>query len=98
MGFRQVIIIGLDHNYVDKGVPSKTETRTAEHDQSHFHPDYFPKGSRWQLPDLLRSEIDFEISRLAYEADGREILDATTGGKCRAFKKADYLSLFTMNQ
>jgi len=94
MGFRKAIIIGLDHNYAEKGVPTKTEIRTSALDESHFHPQYFPKGIKWQLPDLLRSEIDFQIARQFYERDGREILDATIGGKCQVFNKIDYLSLF----
>jgi hypothetical protein len=94
MGFRKVILIGLDHNYVDKGIPNRTETRSVDVDQSHFHSQYFPKGSKWQLPDLLRSELDFEIARKAYEKDGREIVDATIGGKCQIFNKVDFLSLF----
>ena len=83
MGFQKVILIGLDHNYKDKGTPSKTETRISDRDESHFHVDYFPKGSKWQLPDLLRSEIEFGIARKAFESDDREILDATIGGKCK---------------
>jgi hypothetical protein len=94
MGFRTVVLIGLDHKYVDKGTPSGTEVRTANKDQSHFHPEYFPKGSKWQLPDLLRSEIDFEIARKAFELDGREIVDATIDGHCQIFKKVSYSSLF----
>lgn len=95
MGFQEVVIVGLDHSYVEKGVPSGLETRTAEQDQSHFHPQYFPKGSKWQLPDLLRSEIDFSLAKKAFEADGRKIYDATIGGKCEIFDKIDYLSLFS---
>jgi hypothetical protein len=94
MGFQKVILVGLDHSYVEKGTPSGMETRTAERDESHFHPNYFPKGAKWQLPDLLRSEIDYRLARAAYERDGREILDATIGGKCNVFEKVDYLSLF----
>ena len=94
MGFRKAIIIGLDHNYAEKGVPTKTEIRTSVIDESHFHPQYFPKGIKWQLPDLLRSEIDFQIARKSYETDGREILDATLDGKCPVFNRIDYLSLF----
>jgi hypothetical protein len=93
MGFKEVILVGLDHSYVEKGLPSGTETRTAEQDQSHFHPNYFPKGSRWQLPDLLRSEIDFSLARHAFEADGRRIFDATIGGKCEIFEKIDFSSI-----
>ena len=94
MGFQQVILIGLDHKYSEAGTPNQTETRSTAQDASHFHPDYFPKGIRWQLPDLLRSEYDFQIARDAFEKDGREILDATVGGHCSIFKKIQYHSLF----
>lgn len=94
MGFHTVILVGLDHQYNEKGAPSGTETRTAERDESHFHPGYFPKGIKWQLPDLVRSEVDFQIARDAFEADGRVILDATIGGKCPVFNKVDFSSLF----
>jgi hypothetical protein len=94
MGFQKVILVGLDHKYSEKGLPNQTEMRTAERDESHFHPDYFPKGVKWQLPDLLRSEIDFNIARNAFEKDGREIVDATVDGNCPVFRKVDYLSLF----
>lgn len=94
MGFQKVYLVGLDHNYKEKGIPSKTETRRPDQDESHFHVNYFPKGYKWQLPDLLRSEIEFDISRKAFEADGREVLDATIGGKCHIFKKTAYEDLF----
>lgn len=93
MGFHKAILVGLDHSYVEKGLPSNTETRTADQDQSHFHPHYFPKGAKWQLPDLLRSEVDFALARQAFEADGRTILDATIDGKCQIFEKVDFSSL-----
>lgn len=96
MGFHKVVLVGLDHNYVDKGVPSEPEIRTAKYDKSHFHPDYFPKGVKWQPPDLLRSEIEYELSRKMYEHAGREIVDATLDGKCQVFTKVDYLSLFPL--
>ena len=94
MGFQQVYLVGLDHNYQEKGTPSKTEIRSPEQDQSHFHAQYFPKGSKWQLPDLLRSEIEFDLVRRAFEADGRQVLDATLGGKCQVFEKIDFQTLF----
>ena len=90
MGFQKAILVGLDHSYVDKGIPNGTETRTAEKDESHFHPNYFPKGVKWQIPDLFRSEIDYRLAREYFECDGREIVDATNGGKCQIFKKVDY--------
>ena len=94
MGFQTVYLIGLDHNYKEKGIPSKTETRAPDQDESHFHKNYFPKGYKWQLPDLLRSEIEFDITRKAFEADGRDVLDATIGGKCQIFKKVSFEDIF----
>lgn len=93
MGFKEVILIGLDHNFEDKGTPNKTEVRSGD-DKNHFHPDYFPKGMKWQLPDLYRSELAYSKAREIFEKDGRRILDATVGGKCDVFEKVDYKSLF----
>ena len=94
LGFHTVILVGLDHNYVEKGVPNKTETRMTERDESHFHPNYFPKGVKWQLPDLLRSELDFEIAKQTFETNGRKIFDATKNGKCEVFEKRNFEDLF----
>ena len=94
MGFQEVILIGVDHNFVDKGTPNKIEIRETNTDYNHFHPDYFPKGSRWQLPDLRRSELAYESARVAFESDGRQILDATVNGKCQVFPKVNFKSLF----
>jgi len=93
LGFSEVILIGLDHNFVDKGTPNKTELRKGD-DENHFHPDYFPKGMKWQLPDLYRSELAYAKARKEFEKDGRRILDATIGGNCEVFEKIDYYSLF----
>jgi hypothetical protein len=94
MGFTEVILIGLDHSFADKGTPNRVETRTSEVDANHFHPNYFPKGTRWQLPDLRRSELAYELARKAFDEDGRKVIDATLNGRCPVFEKADYQSLF----
>jgi hypothetical protein len=93
LGFRQVILIGVDHNFTTKGTPNTTITSTGD-DPNHFHPGYFGQGFRWQLPDLETSEIGYAMAREAYVRDGREILDATVGGKLTIFPKVDYESLF----
>lgn len=90
MGFSEVNIIGLDHNFKEQGRPNKTEVRTQEKDESHFHPNYFPKGIKWQLPDLYRSELAYAMAREAFEKDGRIILDATENGKCEVFDKITF--------
>lgn len=89
LGFRNIIIIGMDHNFTAKGTPNTTEVRKAEVDRDHVHPDYFPKGLKWDLPDLRRSELAYAEARKAFEADGGRIVDATVDGKCRVFERMD---------
>jgi len=93
MGFRQVILLGLDHSFTAHGVPNTTEARPDQPDRDHFDPSYFPPGVRWQLPDLRRSEGAYRLARQAFEARGARILDATEGGKCTVFEKAALNSL-----
>lgn len=93
MGFEKVILIGVDHNFITKGQPNKTIVSQGD-DPNHFTPGYFGKGFRWQLPDLETSEIAYCMAREAYEKDGRQVLDATVGGKLTVFPKIPYDSLF----
>jgi hypothetical protein len=46
------------------------------------------------LPDLETSERAYTMAKDAYARDGREVFDATIGGKLTVFPKVDYLSLF----
>jgi 6-hydroxymethylpterin diphosphokinase MptE-like len=93
MGFRQVILIGVDHSFATKGPAHQLVTSEGD-DPNHFDPSYFGKGFRWQLPDLETSEIAYRMARRAFEADDREVLDATVGGKLQVFPKISYDSLF----
>ncbi len=93
LGFQKVILIGVDHAFTTQGKPHETIVSQGD-DHNHFSPNYFGRGFRWQLPDLETSEIAYRLARQAFEADGREILDATIGGKLTVFPKVDYASLF----
>jgi len=93
MGFDEVILIGVDHNYTTTGKPNTTITSEGD-DPNHFSGQYFGKGFRWQLPDLETSEIAYRMARKAYEDAGRRIVDATVGGKLTIFEKVDYNQLF----
>lgn len=93
MGFQQVILIGVDHNYATKGEANKTVVSEGD-DPNHFSPGYFGKGFRWQLPDLDNWVGSYQMARAAYEKEGREVLDATIGGKLTVFPKVDYNSVF----
>jgi hypothetical protein len=94
LGFQDVILIGLDHSFDSQGTPNMIETRRSGEDKNHFHPDYFPSGTKWMLPDLRRSELAYAEARREFERDGRRILDATPGGKCPVFERVEYESLF----
>ncbi len=93
MGFTQVILIGVDHSFASKGEANKTIVSDGD-DPNHFSPGYFGKGFRWQLPDLETSEIGYAMARTAYERAGRQVLDATIGGKLTIFPKVEYDKLF----
>lgn len=93
MGFSQSILIGVDHNYTTQGKPNTTVVSEGE-DPNHFNSNYFGRGFRWQLPDLDTSERGYQMARFAYEKAGREVLDATVGGKLTIFNKVNYDSLF----
>ena len=94
MGFQQVILIGVDHHFATQGEANKTIVSDGE-DPNHFSPGYFGKGFRWQLPDLETSEMAYAMARDAFQAAGREVLDATVGGRLTVFPKIDYGTLFT---
>jgi hypothetical protein len=93
MGFSEVILIGVDHNYVTQGAANQAVISEGD-DPNHFAANYFGKGFKWQLPDLAGSERGYLRAREAYSQVGRRILDATVGGKLTIFPKVDYLSLF----
>lgn len=94
MGFAEVILVGVDHNFETKGQPNSTVTSRGE-DPNHFSPDYFGKGFRWQLPDLEGSERAYRMAKAAFERSGRRVLDATIGGKLDVFPKIEYSGLFS---
>jgi hypothetical protein len=93
MGFDTVILIGVDHNFKTEGPANTTVVSTGD-DPNHFSPAYFGEGFRWQLPDLQGSEQAYKLAREAYQRDGRQVLDATIGGKLTVFPKVDFHSLF----
>ncbi len=93
LGIEQAILIGVDHNFASKGEANKTVVSQGD-DPNHFMPNYFGKDTKWQLPDLDTSEIGYTFAREAYRKAGRQVVDATIGGKLTIFPKVDYNSLF----
>jgi hypothetical protein len=93
MGFREVILLGVDHSFATQGEPHTAVVSEGD-DPNHFAPNYFGKGFKWQLPDLQTSEIAYRMARQAFESDGRRIIDATIGGKLTVFQRVAYDALF----
>ncbi|MEA5533267.1 6-hydroxymethylpterin diphosphokinase MptE-like protein [Crocosphaera sp. XPORK-15E] len=88
MGFKQVFLIGVDHNFKAVGKPNEKQTLKGD-DMNHFSPNYFA-NKEWQLPDLEGSELSYRIAKFNYERSGRIIYDATVDGKLEIFPKISY--------
>ncbi|WP_346290805.1 6-hydroxymethylpterin diphosphokinase MptE-like protein [Sphaerothrix gracilis] len=88
MGFRNIFLIGVDHNFAVKGKPNEQQFLKQD-DPNHFSPDYF-KGSQWNLPDLEASELSYRLAKFYFERDDRLIYDATLDGKLKVFPKISY--------
>lgn len=92
MGFAEVVVVGMDHNFPSSGRPNE-ELHMTGADPNHFSPDYF-RGQKWDAPNLRESEVSYQLAREIYEAEGRRIIDATLDGACDVFAKADYRQVF----
>lgn len=88
MGFKRVFLIGVDHNFAQKGDPNE-EQLMSEDDVNHFHPDYF-KGNHWHLADIEGNEASYALAKHQYHADNRQILDATVDGELQIFPKISF--------
>ena len=88
MGFREIALVGADHNFATKGAANKTVVSGVK-DESHFDPNYFAGGVKWQLPDLFQSEVAYTMARDMYAAYGGQVINATDGGKLEVFKRAN---------
>jgi len=86
MGFKKIIIIGLDHKYVFSGEPNKANFLKGK-DINHFSDIYFANQS-WDNPDLKNSEKYFRIAKEVFIRDNRQILDCTSKGNCDIFQKS----------
>jgi len=92
---RNIFIVGMDHNFsmASKTDRNREEVRTNEIDADHFLPNYFPKGSRWETPDLISSENEYKILKDYAERLNKSILDCTIRGKCKIFERGEWCSI-----
>lgn len=88
MGFKNVFLLGVDHNYQQKGRPNEQQEFKGD-DVNHFHPDYF-KGMQWHLADMEGNEASYALARHQFHGAGRNIYDATINGKLTIFEKLSF--------
>ena len=93
MGFKEVILIGKDHDYKEKGVPGSLVYASGDED-NHYIKGYYKRGMVWRIPDYKGEELAYSMAKKAFEEDNRRILDATVDGKLDIFEKVDYYNLF----
>ncbi|MDF1823578.1 MAG: DUF115 domain-containing protein [Verrucomicrobiales bacterium] len=86
LGFEEIGLVGCDHNFASKGRPNEA-VKAGDSDPNHFDPRYFSQGVTWQLPDLIGSEHYYNLARLAWEENGRRIVNCTAGGKLEIFPR-----------
>jgi hypothetical protein len=94
LGFKEVIIIGMDHRFDYAGNPNESKF-LAGRDVNHFSSSYF-SNQKWDNPDLVNSEKYYAIAKTKYKNTGRQIIDATLEGACTVFDKRDYRSIFKL--
>jgi hypothetical protein len=95
-GFQNVYLIGMDFSYAvpESSVVSKDTIISNEDDPNHFHPDYFGKGKKWHDPKLDNCKMVYEYAKKVYEEKGKNIFNASIGGKLEVFERVDFNRLF----
>jgi hypothetical protein len=88
LGFHRVFLIGVDHNFIQKGKANSEEVLKSD-DVNHFDPNYF-KGQKWNLADLESSELGYHHARYHYSMYGRSIFNATVDGKLQVYPKISF--------
>ncbi len=86
MGFRKIALVGCDHHFITKG-PANNVVISAHQDQDHFDSNYFSGGIKWQLPDLIGSEHNYELARETFNNYGGKIVNCTDGGRLEIFPR-----------
>lgn len=104
MGFRRIVLIGCDTDYVipedviaegPEIAGAKSLLTSQSDDPNHFHPDYFGKGRKWHQPHVARMIQHYAWAKEAFAYRGIEILNATVGGKLEVFPRVELESLLS---
>jgi hypothetical protein len=86
MGFTKVALVGCDHSFSHTGKANKIVI-SRSNDPDHFDSRYFANGVKWQLPDLLASELQYDTAKDTFKMFDREIVNCTVGGHLEVFRR-----------
>jgi hypothetical protein len=100
LGCTPVYLVGIDHDYgelAQRFPPGKVQVTESNYDlvrRCHFDQDYYQIGDVIGVPDVKRQEEAYATARRVFEEDGRQVFNATSGGKLEVFERVDYDNLF----
>ena len=88
MGFKEIVLLGVDHNYSMTMMPDGT---VAKQDID----DHFSKKDKiTNLPQLYKSTLAYQAAKKYADEHGIKIYNATRGGKLEVFERVDFDTLF----
>lgn len=88
LGIRDLALVGCDHSFATKGFANKVVV-SGEKDESHFDPNYFSRGAKWQLPDLAASEDFYSMAGEVFAGHGGRVVNCTEGGNLEIFERME---------
>lgn len=89
MGFSEVYLLGIDHNYSKALQPDGT---ILENDKIQDH--FSEKDQIENVPQLFKSSLAYKKVSVYAKEIGVRICNATRGGKLDVFERVDFDSLF----
>ena len=93
MGFSKVYIIGVDFSYNMQSVDKENKT-FVNGEGNYFIKGYSRPGEILNLGNERSNILGFTAARKAFEDTGREIYNATRGGKLEVFKRKNLDDVF----
>ena len=91
MGFSEIYLLGVDHQYSIEMNPDGTMKKT-EGVQDHFANDDICTN----VPQTYKSTLSYYAARKYADLHGVKIYNATRGGKLNAFERVDFDKLFDL--
>lgn len=88
MGFKEIYLLGIDHNF------SKSDVDKKNHFIDNYHTEEELERYKATCFDLEKAEKQYEKAEKYSRGQGFRIYNATRGGKLEVFERVDFDSLF----